>query len=62
MTQFAFRAADFANVHDLAQRAEAVALSEPRRACFNAPLPLETTQKWLVRAEPSLTASEKWSL
>jgi len=54
VTQFAFLSADFAELHDLAQRAERAALSDPRGACFYARLTLETALKWLYRAEPAL--------
>lgn len=54
MTQFAFLAADFAELHDLARRAETAALSDPRGACFYARLTLETALRWLYRVEPAL--------
>ncbi|MEM9221384.1 MAG: DEAD/DEAH box helicase family protein [Pseudomonadota bacterium] len=54
MSQFTFLATDFTPIHDLAKCAETAALSDPRGACFNARLALETALKWLYRAEPAL--------
>lgn len=54
MSQFAFLAADFPDLRDHAGRAEKLALSDPRGACFRARLALETGIKWLYRNEPTL--------
>lgn len=54
MTQFAFLSADFPDLLAHAQKAEALALSDPRGACFWARLTLESALKWLYRSEPSL--------
>ena len=54
MTQFAFLSADFPDLLAHAQKAETLALSDPRGACFWARLTLETALKWLYRNEPSL--------
>lgn len=54
MTQFAFLSADFPDLLAHAQKAEKLALSDPRGACFWARLTLESALKWLYRSEPSL--------
>lgn len=54
MTQFAFLSADFPDLSAHAQKAETLALSDPRGACFWARLTLESALKWLYRSEPSL--------
>lgn len=54
MTQFAFLIADFPELHQHAEKAEKLALSDPRGACFWARLTLEIALKWLYRSEPSL--------
>lgn len=54
MTQFAFLSADFPELLAHAQKAETLALSDPRGACFWARLTLESALKWLYRSEPSL--------
>ena len=54
MSQFAFLSADFTDFLTHAQKAEKLALSDPRGACFWARLTLETSLKWLYRNEPLL--------
>lgn len=54
MTQFPFLSADFPELLDHAQKAEKLAQSDPRGACFWARLTLESALKWLYRNEPSL--------
>lgn len=54
MTQFAFLAADFPDLHSHARKAETHTLSDPRGACFWARLTLETALKWLYRTDPAL--------
>ncbi|NGQ92822.1 DEAD/DEAH box helicase family protein [Rhodobacter sp. HX-7-19] len=54
MTQFAFLRAEFKDLADPAQRAEASALSDPRGACFYARLALEVGLTWLYQREPLL--------
>jgi type I restriction enzyme R subunit len=54
LTQFAFLSADFPEILAHAQKAEKLALSDPRGACFWARLTLETSLKWLYRNEPLL--------
>ncbi len=55
MSQFAFLSADFPDLLSHAAKAEALALSDPRGACFWARLTLETALKWLYRSEPALS-------
>ncbi|MCT2541264.1 DEAD/DEAH box helicase family protein [Sedimentimonas flavescens] len=54
MTQFAFLAADFPDLHRHAIKAEKHARSDPRGACFWARLTLETALNWLFEREPAL--------
>lgn len=54
MSQFSFLAADFPDLKEHAEKAEKLALSDPRGACFRARLALETAMKWLYRNEPAL--------
>jgi type I restriction enzyme, R subunit len=54
MPQFAFLSPEFADVHELATRAESVARGDLRAACVHARLALETMVNWLYAAEPSL--------
>jgi type I restriction enzyme R subunit len=54
VSQFAFLAAEFADVHALAARAEGMARTDARGACFYARLSLETMVGWLYRHERSL--------
>ncbi|WP_299928790.1 DEAD/DEAH box helicase family protein [uncultured Pelagimonas sp.] len=54
MTQFAFLALDFPDLQQHAEKAEKLALSDPRGACFWARLTLETAVKWLYRRDRSL--------
>lgn len=54
MTQFAFLKPEFAEVFDAARKAEQMALSDPRGACFYARLALETAIKWMYANDRSL--------
>ncbi|HLZ74831.1 DEAD/DEAH box helicase family protein [Phenylobacterium sp.] len=54
MSQFAFLAAEFPEVYSLAARAEGMARTDARGACFYARLSLETIVGWLYRHEASL--------
>jgi type I restriction enzyme R subunit len=54
MSQFAFLKPEFEPVYDHARKAEIMALSDPRGACFYARLALETAVKWLYQADGSL--------
>ena len=62
MTQFAFLASDFPEVHALAMRVEAMARSDARGACFYARLTLETIVDWLYRREASLRSPYETTL
>lgn len=54
MTQFAFLSPEFPALLDPAKRAEAMALSDPRGACFYARLALEAALGWMYRSDPGL--------
>ncbi|MGJ0393301.1 MAG: DEAD/DEAH box helicase family protein [Methylocystis sp.] len=54
MSQFAFLKPEFPAVHDLAAKAESVALSDPRAASFYARLALETAVKWMYERDKAL--------
>jgi type I restriction enzyme, R subunit len=54
MSQFAFLQPEFAPVFAHARRAEELALSDPRGACFYARFALETAVKWMYRSDKSL--------
>ncbi len=54
MSQFEFLKGDFSPVFSHAEKAEQLALSDPRGACFYARLALETAIKWMYEADPSL--------
>jgi len=54
MTQFAFLTLDFPDLRQHAEKAEKLALSDPRGACFSARLTLETALNWLYRRDPAL--------
>lgn len=54
MSQFSFLATDFPDLKQHAEKAEKLALSDPRGSCFWARLTLETALKWLYRRDPAL--------
>ncbi|MCF7777427.1 DUF4145 domain-containing protein [Sulfitobacter sp. M220] len=54
MSQFSFLSADFTDLKQHAEKAEKLALSDPRGACFWSRLTLETALKWLYRRDPAL--------
>jgi type I restriction enzyme R subunit len=54
MSQFAFLAAEFPEIHTLALRVEGMARTDARGACFYARLTLETVVDWLYRHEAGL--------
>jgi type I restriction enzyme, R subunit len=56
MSQFSFLKSEFMHVFNHAQRAEQMALSDPRGACFYARLALETAIKWMYQADKDLHA------
>ena len=58
MSQFAFLALEFPEVHSLAARAEGMARTDARGACFYARLALETMVAWLYpRWQPEPTST-----
>lgn len=54
MTQFSFLAPEFPDLLEIAKKAEAAALTDPRGACFWARLTLETALRWLFKRDPAL--------
>ena len=54
MSHFSFLSTDFADLLKHAEKAEKLALSDPRGACFYSRLTLETALKWLYRRDPAL--------
>jgi type I restriction enzyme R subunit len=62
MSQFAFLAPEFPDVHALAARAEGMARTDARGACFYARLSLETIVGWLYRHERSLRSPYETTL
>ncbi|MBK9080732.1 MAG: DEAD/DEAH box helicase family protein [Rhizobiales bacterium] len=53
-SQFAFLAAEFAEIHEHAAKAESLAHADPRSSCFYARFALELIVKWLYRHDGSL--------
>ena len=54
MSQFSFLNPEFSAVYAHAQKAESIALSDPRGACFYARFALETAVKWMYESDSSL--------
>lgn len=54
MSQFSFLQTEFADIHGHARRAETLALSDPRGACFYARLALEVAVKWMYGHDRTL--------
>jgi type I restriction enzyme R subunit len=54
MSQFSFLKPEFHPVYEHAQRAEVLALSDPRGSCFYTRLALETAVKWLYEHDGTL--------
>lgn len=54
MSQFSFLKDEFAPVYEHARKAEIMALSDPRGACFYARLALETAVTWMYEVDGSL--------
>lgn len=54
MSQFKFLQSEFSTVFDPARKAEEMALSDPRGACFYARLALEVTVDWLYAHDSAL--------
>lgn len=61
-SQFAFLAAEFPEVHALAVKAEDMARTDARGACFYARLALETMVVWLYRNDRSLRSPYETTL
>ncbi len=61
-SQFAFLASDFADVLTHAGRAERVARSDPRAACFYARLALEVAVNWMFANDGTLSAPYETTL
>lgn len=62
MSQFAFLQAEFSEVHEHAVKAESLALSDPRSACFYARLALEVVVKWMYRHDRALRSPYETTL
>jgi type I restriction enzyme R subunit len=62
MSQFSFLKAEFAEIYEHARKAEMLALSDPRSACFYARLALEISVQWLYRHDGSLKSPYETSL
>ena len=54
MSQFAFLSVEFPEVFELASKAETLAISDPRSACFHTRLALESAVSWLYARDVSL--------
>lgn len=62
MSQFSFLQAEFADIHGHATKAEKLALSDPRGACFYARLALEVAVKWMYRHDKTLRSPYETTL
>lgn len=62
MSQFLFLQAEFPEVHEHAVKAERLALSDPRSACFYARLALEVAVKWMYRHDRTLRSPYETTL
>ncbi len=62
MSQFQFLQAEFADVHIHARKAETLALSDPRGACFYARLALEVAVKWMYAHDRALRSPYETTL
>ena len=62
MSQFQFLRAEFADIHDHARKAETLALSDPRAACFYARLALEVAVKWMYHHDRTLRSPYETTL
>lgn len=61
-SQFGFLKEEFAPIFAHAQKAEVLALSDPRGACFYARLALEVTVKWMYRSDNTLRSPYETTL
>lgn len=62
MSQFQFLQPEFADVHSHARKAETLALSDPRGACFYARLALEVAVKWMYGHDRTLRSPYETTL
>ncbi|MFZ5835088.1 MAG: DEAD/DEAH box helicase family protein [Pseudomonadota bacterium] len=62
MSQFAFLQAEFPDVHKHAAKAEALALSDPRSACFYTRLAMEVAVKWMYAHDRTLRSPYETTL
>lgn len=62
MSQFQFLRAEFSDIHDPAHKAETLALSDPRAACFYARLALEVAVKWMYDHDRTLRSPYETTL
>lgn len=62
MSQFHFLRAEFPEVYEHALKAESLALSDPRSACFYARLALEVAVKWMYRHDRTLRSPYETTL
>lgn len=61
-SQFAFLAKEFPELFESARKAELMALSDPRSACFYSRLTLEATVNWMYRSDGTLRYPYETSL
>ncbi|WP_420419666.1 DEAD/DEAH box helicase family protein [Pacificispira sp.] len=62
MSQFQFLQTEFADIHGHARKAETLALSDPRGACFYARLALEVAVKWMYGHDRTLRSPYETTL
>ncbi|WP_373532854.1 DEAD/DEAH box helicase family protein [Vampirovibrio sp.] len=62
MSQFSFLQVEFAEIYEHARKAETLALSDPRSACFYARLTLEISVQWLYKHDGSLRSPYETNL
>lgn len=62
MSQFSFLQVEFAEIFEHARKAETLALSDPRSACFYARLTLEISVQWLYKHDGSLRSPYETNL
>src|SRR5689334_13767370 len=62
MSQFRFLEAEFGFIYENARKAEQMALSDPRGACFYARLALEVAVNWMYRHDGTLRSPYETTL
>jgi type I restriction enzyme R subunit len=62
VSNFAFLKGEWPEIHPAAARAEALALTDPRGACFYARRTLELAVSWVYAHDPALSAAYEDSL